>query len=153
MCSPQDGPADAQVREGAASCSWRANDLARRRDGGCHPLEKSVCAAAGPHAGGHHHARKSRAASSLWCFSACFRALQRSDSCRAPRLQVAESSPAHKGGIKPGDVLIEMDSASVTHTAQVYNLLGLQVGRKIPVKVVRGQKQLSLNIVTEASKL
>ena len=49
--------------------------------------------------------------------------------------------------------MFEMDSASVTHTAQVYNLLGLQVGRKIPVKVVRGQKQLSLNIVTEASKL
>ena len=31
---------------------------------------------------------------------------------------MVDASPAHKGGIKQGDVIVEMDSAPVTHTAQ-----------------------------------
>ncbi|DBA02957.1 TPA: hypothetical protein N0F65_005984, partial [Lagenidium giganteum] len=56
---------------------------------------------------------------------------------------VAAGSPAHKGGLLPGDVIVEFDHKRVRTTKDILGSLGYDIGRRIDVRVKRrGDSQL-----------
>ncbi|GJP47665.1 hypothetical protein CLOM_g6841 [Closterium sp. NIES-68] len=64
--------------------------------------------------------------------------------------QVIPGSPAAKGGLQPGDVIVEFAGQPVASSRQVLDLLGDKVGAKMPVVVRRAHgKTVTLSIVTE----
>ncbi|WP_455212188.1 DegQ family serine endoprotease [Kaarinaea lacus] len=67
--------------------------------------------------------------------------------------QVAEGSPAQKSGIKPGDIVISVDSKPVTNVAELRNAIGLQrVGEKVELIVIRDGKERKLKVLIEEPK-
>ncbi|CAI7850793.1 unnamed protein product [Closterium sp. NIES-54] len=64
--------------------------------------------------------------------------------------QVIPGSPAARGGLQPGDVIVEFAGQPVTSSRQVLDLLGDKVGVKVPLVVKRAHgKTVTLTIVTE----
>ncbi|CAI5515556.1 unnamed protein product [Closterium sp. Naga37s-1] len=64
--------------------------------------------------------------------------------------QVIPGSPAARGGLQPGDVIVEFAGQPVTSSRQVLDLLGDKVGVKVPLVVKRANgKTVTLTIVTE----
>ncbi|CAI5464580.1 unnamed protein product [Closterium sp. Yama58-4] len=64
--------------------------------------------------------------------------------------QVIPGSPAARGGLQPGDVIVEFAGQPVTSSRQVLDLLGDKVGVKVPLVVKRANgKTVALTIVTE----
>ena len=60
---------------------------------------------------------------------------------------VDEDSPAGKGGVLVGDILVSLDATSVADTEELLALLtGDKVGREVPVGVVRGGEQKTLRV-------
>ena len=60
---------------------------------------------------------------------------------------VDEDSPAGKGGVLVGDILVSLDATSVADTEELLALLtGDKVGREVPVRVVRGGEQKTLRV-------
>ncbi len=60
---------------------------------------------------------------------------------------VDENSPAGKGGVLVGDILVSLDATTVAHTEELLALLtGDKVGREVPVEVVRGGEQKTLRV-------
>lgn len=64
---------------------------------------------------------------------------------------VVPGSPAHKGGLLPGDVIIDFDDKAVRSTKDILGSLGYEIGRRIEVKVKRrGERALrTLHLTTE----
>ncbi|CAI5728677.1 unnamed protein product [Peronospora destructor] len=64
---------------------------------------------------------------------------------------VAPGSPAHKGGLLPGDVIVSFDGKKVCSTKDILTTVGYTIGRHIPVQVKRrGEKSLiKLQVTTE----
>ena len=62
---------------------------------------------------------------------------------------VLRDGPAAQGGLKPGDVVTEVAGARVSNTAQLLNAVAaLKPGAPAQVKVQRGEKALSISILT-----
>ena len=60
---------------------------------------------------------------------------------------VDEDSPAGKGGVLVGDILVSLDATTVEDTEELLALLtGDKVGREVPVGVVRGGEQKTLRV-------
>ena len=60
---------------------------------------------------------------------------------------VDEDSPAGKGGVLVGDILVSLDATTVADTEELLALLtGDKVGREVPVGVVRGGEQKTLRV-------
>jgi len=60
---------------------------------------------------------------------------------------VDEDSPAGKGGVLVGDILVSLDATIVADTEELLALLtGDKVGREVPVGVVRGGEQKTLRV-------
>ena len=64
---------------------------------------------------------------------------------------VVPGSPAHKGGLLPGDIIVSFDDKTVKSTKDILTAVGYAIGRTIPVRVKRrGDKApRTLQIVTE----
>jgi S1-C subfamily serine protease len=62
--------------------------------------------------------------------------------------QVERGSPADKGGIKPGDVLISVNGRMVADTTTMLNLIAaLPPGQKAAIKLTRNQAEADLTVV------
>jgi serine protease DegQ len=60
---------------------------------------------------------------------------------------VEDGSPAGRGGMLLGDILVSLDATSVTDTDELQGLLtGDRVGREVPVGVVRGGELQTLRV-------
>uniref|UniRef100_A0AAV1VLE4 PDZ domain-containing protein n=1 Tax=Peronospora matthiolae TaxID=2874970 RepID=A0AAV1VLE4_9STRA len=64
---------------------------------------------------------------------------------------VVPGSPAQKGGLLPGDVIVSFDGKKVLSTKDILTTVGYNIGRHIPVQVKRrGEKDLvELQVTTE----
>ncbi|TMW68834.1 hypothetical protein Poli38472_006302 [Pythium oligandrum] len=64
---------------------------------------------------------------------------------------VVPGSPAHKGGLLPGDIVVSFDGKRVTGTKDILSAVGYSVGRKIEVKIKRRGESVerTLHLVTE----
>ncbi len=61
-------------------------------------------------------------------------------------LKVYEESPAEKAGIKEGDLILSFGNQSVRTTHDLVKMISsLEVGKKVPIKIVRSGKILTLN--------
>jgi len=66
---------------------------------------------------------------------------------------VDPKGPAAKAGIKTGDVILEFDGRAVADSSELPPLVGsTPVGRSVPVKVWRDQRELTLNTTLAALK-
>jgi serine protease DegQ len=64
--------------------------------------------------------------------------------------EVLPGSPADKGGVKPGDVLIAVNSKPVADSAGMLNLIAaLQPGQQTLLKVLRDQGEAELKVVVD----
>ena len=65
-------------------------------------------------------------------------------------LQVAPGSPAERGGVHVGDIIIKMGDRKVKDASDVVRALGFDVGKTLSVQVRRGNDIQSLQVTTEA---
>ena len=69
-------------------------------------------------------------------------------SLTSPSVGVSPDSPADRGGMLVGDVVVAFDGQPVESPVDLLALLeGDRVGRAVPVRVVRGEARLDLSIV------
>jgi len=62
-------------------------------------------------------------------------------------VQVDEGSPAQKGGLMLGDILIALDNHPLKDAEDLRSLLsGDRVGKTIPLEVIRGGKLQTLQV-------
>jgi S1-C subfamily serine protease len=62
-------------------------------------------------------------------------------------VSVVSGGPADRAGIKPGDVIVQVGSTSVTDVSSLQDaLLKESPGATVPVKVYRGSQQMSFNV-------
>jgi S1-C subfamily serine protease len=62
-------------------------------------------------------------------------------------LEVIAQSPAAAAGLKPEDLIVEMDGTPVAKAGDLQRLMvGASIGRKVPVRVLRGKQLLSLEV-------
>lgn len=68
-----------------------------------------------------------------------------------PPPQVFPGSPADKGGLREGDVVVEIDGREVVTTRQLLEAMGKDVGRRLSIKVLRSgiKDAVSCVVVTE----
>ena len=65
--------------------------------------------------------------------------------------RIVEDSPAYKAGLKPGDVIISIDSESVRNTQDlVRQLLKRQIGEMVGLGVVRSGKLYSVDVQVDS---
>ncbi|MBE3561174.1 MAG: trypsin-like peptidase domain-containing protein [Ktedonobacteraceae bacterium] len=65
-------------------------------------------------------------------------------------LKVDENSPAHRGSLLVGDILIALDGQSLNDTGDLHRLLvGERVGKTVPVEVIRGTALQTLQVTIE----
>lgn len=61
--------------------------------------------------------------------------------------QVSKDSPAEKGGIEAGDVIVEFDGKSILTSADLPHVVGLIApGTEVPVKIFRNKKSKSIKV-------
>jgi serine protease Do len=61
--------------------------------------------------------------------------------------QVAPDSPAEKGGLQDGDVIINFDGKDIPTSSDLPHVVGLiEPGKTVPVEIVRDQKRKTLKI-------
>ena len=66
---------------------------------------------------------------------------------------VAEGSPAEKGGIKVGDVIVEYNGKPIRHSSELPILVArTEVGKTVPLKVFRGKDEVRLSVTVEELK-
>jgi Tol biopolymer transport system component len=66
---------------------------------------------------------------------------------------VRAGSPAEKGGLKGGDVIVGFGAAKVANIYDyTYALDAVKIGQKVEVRVMRGDKEIALQVVPEARK-
>merc|ERR1711871_500751 len=61
---------------------------------------------------------------------------------------VAPGSPSQAAGIEPGDIVLEFDRKPVRNTRDILNRLGVEVGKRIEMKVMRDGSEKTLVVVT-----
>ena len=62
--------------------------------------------------------------------------------------QVQEDTPAAKGGIEHGDIIVEIEGAKIESARQLRLMVSqMEPGRKVEVKVIRDQENLTLFVV------
>lgn len=68
--------------------------------------------------------------------------------------QVNEDSPAEKAGLKPGDVITQINDTKITQATQVKTTIGLlRVGSEAKITVKRDGKEMTVNaVVTDIKK-
>jgi serine protease Do len=60
---------------------------------------------------------------------------------------VGRGEPADKAGLKPGDIILEFDGKKIEDSeAFRYQVARAKVGAEVPLKVLRGEKTLTLNV-------
>jgi S1-C subfamily serine protease len=65
-------------------------------------------------------------------------------------VRVLPNTPAEKGGIRRGDVVVKVDGKSIKTASQLQNLVeNSGINRNLKFAIVRGERQLELNIRTE----
>ena len=65
-------------------------------------------------------------------------------------LNVAPGSPAERGGVKVGDIIVKMDDKKIKDASDVVRALGFEVGKKITMQVRRGNDYKTFSLVTES---
>ena len=65
-------------------------------------------------------------------------------------LQVAPGSPAERGGVKVGDIIIKMGDRKVKDASDVVRALGFDVGKTLTIIVRRGNDTVPVQVTTEA---
>lgn len=67
---------------------------------------------------------------------------------------VAEGGPAAKAGLKPGDVVIELNGRPVENDRRLVEMvMGVKPGTSVPVKIVRDGKSESLSVTVDELNL
>lgn len=62
-------------------------------------------------------------------------------------VQLLDGSPAARGGIRPGDLIVELDARPVEGVADLQRVLDADlVGRRVPVRVARAERLLELAV-------
>jgi S1-C subfamily serine protease len=63
-------------------------------------------------------------------------------------VQVVEGSPAAEAGLRPEDLIVELDGAAVTDVGDIQRLMVVEkIGAPVPVRVLREGRQLVLSLV------
>ena len=63
-------------------------------------------------------------------------------------VQVAEGSPAERAGLRPEDLIVELDGVPVEDVGDVQRLMVVEkIGAAVPVRVLRGGRELQLSLV------
>jgi S1-C subfamily serine protease len=63
---------------------------------------------------------------------------------------VSPGSPAEDAGVEPGDVIVEFDGKDITSVEDLFAALrGTSPGDSVPVRVVRGEQEQTLNVTLE----
>ncbi len=60
--------------------------------------------------------------------------------------QVAKDSPADKGGLKEGDIIVEFDGQEVSFSQFPFMVAKTQIGEKVNIKVIRDKKEITLKV-------
>jgi serine protease DegQ len=61
---------------------------------------------------------------------------------------VLRNGPADRAGMRPGDILVEVNGSAVHDTTEMLNLIAqLEPGKKARMKVVRKNEESKLDIV------
>src|SRR5690606_20105988 len=61
---------------------------------------------------------------------------------------VLRGSPAERAGLRPGDILLEIDGREVTDSSSMLNLItGLKPQKKVVLKIAREEKEVGVPIV------
>ncbi|XP_025836141.1 serine protease HTRA2, mitochondrial-like isoform X2 [Agrilus planipennis] len=63
--------------------------------------------------------------------------------------KVILGSPAYSGGLKPGDIVIEINKKAVKSAQDIYSILADIKTKTLDMKVIRGGKILSINVEPE----
>ncbi len=65
-------------------------------------------------------------------------------------VQTLDGSPAGSGGVRPGDVILELDGTPVEGVGDLQRRLGVDaIGRRVGVRVARGDRIVELDVVPE----
>ena len=68
-------------------------------------------------------------------------------------VSVEEGSPAHRAGLREGDLLVAFDGRAIAGIDDLHKLLTRQqVGVRSPVTIIRGNERLVLDIVPAESR-
>ncbi len=63
-------------------------------------------------------------------------------------VQVVEGSPAAEAGLRPEDLVVELDGSPVTDVGDIQRLMVVEkIGAPVPVRVLRGGRELELALV------
>ena len=68
-------------------------------------------------------------------------------------VHVADGSPASQGGLMTGDIITSFDGRVVTNTRDILEALGMEIGKKISLVVLRDGAQRKLTIVSTAHRI
>ena len=66
-------------------------------------------------------------------------------------VHVAPGSPAEAGGLRSGDIVLEFDGRAVRSTRDILDRLGVEVGKRVRLKVLRDGKEVGLELVSVAA--
>jgi len=68
--------------------------------------------------------------------------------------QVASGSPADRAGLRPGDIIVEVDGKTLRGSAQLRNIVGLQrIGEHVELGILRDGKPRKVRIEVGASEI
>ncbi|XP_071947560.1 serine protease HTRA2, mitochondrial-like [Antedon mediterranea] len=62
--------------------------------------------------------------------------------------RIAYGSPAHKGGLQPGDIITHIDKEQIKTSKEVYNAVKSE--KQLKISIIRGQKVMQLSVTPES---
>jgi HtrA serine peptidase 2 len=65
-------------------------------------------------------------------------------------VQVATGSPADRGGVRPGDIVVAVDGKPVKASDQIIHALGYEVGKQLEFTIRRAKDKLKIVVTSEA---
>jgi regulator of sigma E protease len=65
---------------------------------------------------------------------------------------VLKNSPAYKAGLKPGDILLELNNIPLYTSQQTTEIISSNAGIEMPLKILRGKETLTLNVTPGEDK-